>query len=239
MDTNLAFEESSFFFPSFPSLEGKKIGVFYSGGMDSQVVSATLLKKGYDITLITVNNGAIKDINTPRKAAEYLYNLDCEGKVLDHVFLSSFSIFQNMVIRKLSEDIAKYGKDYSCVGCKLGMLAVAIFYAKSKGINVFLDGFVKAQNFYPEQTNAYISFVNRICKENEIEHYSPIYELSDKEQVKKIAITLGVPARSIDSSCLFEERPLQVSEEEVDDYLKNKESSVKEHIRLLCDLQNK
>jgi predicted subunit of tRNA(5-methylaminomethyl-2-thiouridylate) methyltransferase len=84
MDSTLAFEDSSIFFPSFPCLEGKKIGVFYSGGMDSQVVSAALLRKGYDITLITVNNGAMKDISTPRKAAEYLYNLDCEGKVIDN-----------------------------------------------------------------------------------------------------------------------------------------------------------
>lgn len=213
-----------------PNLQDKNIGVMYSGGMDSSVVAALLLKKGYDITLITVDNGAFKHPELAKDAATNLHKLEYKGKILDHIYLSSFDVFQEMTIRKLSEDIEKYGKDYSCVGCKLGMMAATIAYSKANNINVLMDGFVKAQEFYPEQTNTYISFIDNLCSENKIEHLSPIYSLSDKEQIKKLAINLNIPPRSIDSICLFEERPLEVNEKEVQDYVQSKESYIKTYI---------
>lgn len=213
-----------------PSLKGKKIGVLYSGGMDSSVVTGILLKKGYDITLITIDNGALKHVEIAKIAAKFLFDLSYNGKILDHIYLSSFDLFQEMVIRKLTEDIVKYGKDYSCAGCKLGMMAVAIAYSKSHGIDVIVDGFVKAQKFYPEQTTAYITFIDKLCKEYQIEHYSPIYNISTKQQVKQLAISLNIPPRSIDGICLFEERPLQVDEQEVHDYLQSKEYYIRNYI---------
>jgi PP-loop superfamily ATP-utilizing enzyme len=140
---------------NIPDLRNKNIAVMFSGGMDSMVVSALLLKKGYDICLMTVDNSAFDDVNIARRNLCCLDTIN-GGKIKDHIFLSSTAIFREMVIRRLSADISKFKKDYTCAGCKLGMLAVVIAYAKTHNIDIIVDGFVKAQSFYPEQTKGYL-----------------------------------------------------------------------------------
>lgn len=144
----------------FPKLDGKNLGLFYSGGLDSQTLAALLLKKGHDLTLITVDNGANVHTDITKTATDYLNGLEAPGKIKAHATLSAYTLFQEIAIRRTTEDVVKYGADYTCIGCKLSMLAAAIAYSKENGINVLLDGFVKAQEFYPEQTKAYIDFVD-------------------------------------------------------------------------------
>ncbi|MEH0019582.1 MAG: 7-cyano-7-deazaguanine synthase [Desulfobacter sp.] len=217
---------------SFPQLEGKKIGLFYSGGLDSQTVAAALLKKGYDITLITIDNGASVNEKIIETAVYYLSKLNYSGKIKEHVMLSSFGLFQALAIRQTANDIKNFGIDYTCLGCKLSMLAVSIVYARENNIETLLDGFVRAQEFYPEQTNAYIEFIDLMCKENGIDHHSPIYTLDDKETVKSLAVMLGVPPRSLDSSCLFEERPIPVDEKKIEAYLQSKKRFIEDYIEM-------
>ncbi len=221
---------------NFPKLEAKKIGLFYSGGLDSQTVAAALLNMGYDITLITIDNGAQTNKDIANTAVNYLAALKTPGKITNHAHLSAQALYRDIAIRKLPEDIKKYGVDYSCLGCKISMLAVAIVYAKEQGIDALLDGFVKAQAFYPEQTNAYINFVDSMCSDYGIEHHSPLYALNDKEKVKFLAVTLGVPTRSLDCNCLFEERAMEVNEADVSDYLQRKKEDVESYIAMHSNL---
>jgi 7-cyano-7-deazaguanine synthase in queuosine biosynthesis len=221
---------------SFPNLDGKKIGLFYSGGLDSQTVAAALLKKGHDVTLITVDNGAYINQDITETAVGYLTKLDVPGKIVNHVTLSSYVLFQEMAIRKIPEDVKTYGVDYTCLGCKLAMLAVAIVHSKTQGITALLDGFVKAQETYPEQTPPFMDYMNRLCLSNGIEHHSPIYNFNSKEKVKYLAVALGVPPRSLDGSCLFEERPIKVDEAAIADYVQRKDKHVKAYISMHAGL---
>ena len=78
-----------------------------------------------------------------------------------------------------------------------------------------------------------------MCTDYGIEHYSPLYSLNDKEKVKFLASTLGVPIRSLDSSCLFEERPLQVKEEHVADYVNRKREHIDTYIAMSANLASR
>jgi hypothetical protein len=82
----------------------------------------------------------------------------------------------------------------------------------------------------------YLEITNKLYKEYGITHYSPIYELDDKEKVKQIAISLGLPPRSMDPSCLFEERALDVVDDEVKEYLNGKIQMCKDYIQFLVNL---
>lgn len=229
-------KEITEYLDSFPNLEGKKIGLFYSGGLDSQTVAAALLKKGNNITLITIDNGANINQDITKTAVGYLSKLDTQGKISAHVTLSSYALFQEMAIRKISEDVKIYGVDYTCLGCKLAMLAVAIVHSKAQGITALLDGFVKAQETYPEQTPPFMNYMKNLCTSHGIEHHSPLYAFNSKEKVKYLAVALGVPPRSLDSSCLFEERPIKVDEAAIADYVQRKDKHVTAYIKMHASL---
>jgi len=216
-------------------LQNKNIGVLFSGGLDSSVVSALLLTKGYEITLITINNGAMKNVEISKSSTFFLEKIG-KGKIKEHVFLPSDYLFREIGVRKAVEDIMDFKKDYSCVGCKLAMLAVTIAYCKKYNISVLVDGFIKAQDFYPEQTQAYIEATHQLCKDYDISLHSPIYCIESKDQVKQLAQQLNIPAKSFDATCLFEERPIRAKEEDIKNYIQKKLPEIRKHISFLLRL---
>lgn len=216
--------------------QDKNIGVLFSGGLDSTTVTGLLLSRDCIVTLITVDNGALSNIKIAREQAK---NLAClgRGKIKEHVFLDSSFLFREIAIRSLVGDILKYKKDYVCVGCKLSMLCVAIAYAKNNGINVLVDGSTKSQDFYPEQTKSYVQATHKLCKENDITLLRPLYELNSKDEIKKLALLLGLYPRSVDAVCLFEERQVESKEDEIENYIENRIQCIKEYINFLCKVE--
>lgn len=181
----------------------KGIVVLYSGGLDSTLVSAMLARKGYDLHLLTFDNGMSYGLDVSRIHVDELRELFPDVEI-NHQIRRSAGLFKKMSILPIEEDFRNYnGINMACLGCKTAMFAHAIIYARTHGINLLADGFNDRQKDYPEQKRVVKQEIAEWLRRYGIEYTNPIYDGNDKRVIKAKLFDIGVLPKSIEGACML------------------------------------
>ncbi|MEA2081195.1 MAG: 7-cyano-7-deazaguanine synthase [Elusimicrobiota bacterium] len=199
----------------------KRIAVLFSGGVDSVAAALYYVKKGYEVHLLTFDNGAESGLEKSGKKAdelklEYPDNVKWEAR-------DSRELFRKLAIRDMERDVRKYG-NLICCGCKMAMLAEALIYCRKNKIRILADGFRKEQKYYPEQTRAYMDIAAEIAGDFGVKYEHPVYDMS-LVRVKKFIESAGISAVPSQASCLFAFN--RVSNDMIGEYTALKAKAVK------------
>lgn len=204
------------------------VAVLFSGGIDSTAVAVHLLQEGRETHLITFDNGAEKWLELAEYKAGFIRKRFpglCTWELLD-----SASLFHDLAIAPMVEDVGKYGKggNLVCCGCKLAMLCEAIVYCRKNGIGEIADGFQKGQDYYPEQTPDYIVPADRFARSYGIRYIHPFWDHPELKQ-EKITLAAAVPPSPIQPWCIFGCNPI-LEKECIHPYVESKLPAMKSYV---------
>lgn len=140
----------------------EKVLLFFSGGNDSTLSACKLANQGYDVQLITFDNGceeAIENIRNRATILERLFEKSNIGSIHNLGVFQSASEFMAMRYKSanmpFSTIISKYGdlnqNQLNCLNCRSAMYVVGIVVAKELGIKRIAEGARKTQMFALEQ----------------------------------------------------------------------------------------
>lgn len=153
----------------------KKVLLFFSGGNDSTLSACKLARAGYDVYLITFDNGCeegLENIKNRATVLEKLFAYSSFGKIHNLGIFPSAPEF--MALRYHSNNMSvssilnKYGNlnqnQINCLNCRSSMYVIGAVVAKEMGINNIADGARKTQMFALEQEellNGYKKFLSK------------------------------------------------------------------------------
>lgn len=195
--------------------------VMYSGGLDSFLTAIELIHSGYNVKLISFNNGSMIGIDRVFGQAKRLINVYGEARV-EHVGVYPVTAYKSRLSEHIKysspvELINKYPNipyyQLECLCCHTAMYISAIAYCKSHGITTLAEGARISQGFIvevPEMLEVYTS----ICNKHGIKLELPVLNIpSDEERALELShynfipktfepqCTLGLPLRSKLSQC--------------------------------------
>lgn len=172
----------------------KKVLLFFSGGNDSTLCACKLASQGYDVQLITFDNGCEEGIENIRNRAtilEKIFSNSNIGKVHNLGVFQSASEFMNMRYQSanipFSEMIRKYGdlnlNQINCLNCRSGMYVVGTVVAKKLGIHYIAEGARKTQMFALEQKEI-LKKLGSLVKKYDIELLLPVFDYDSDYDVE-------------------------------------------------------
>lgn len=173
----------------------EKVLLFFSGGNDSTLSACKLASAGYDVYLITFDNGCEEGLENIRNRAtnlEKIFENTTLGKMHNLGVFPSASEF--MALRyhssnmSLSSIMHKYGdlnqNQINCLNCRSSMYVVGAVVAKEIGIKNIADGARKTQMFALEQEellDGYKSFLSKYG----IALLLPVFEYATDKDVEQ------------------------------------------------------
>lgn len=195
--------------------------LLFSGGRDSSLACVELAKKGYDLHLLTFDNGAVMNldqVNYRYKELERLF----PNRVKHNLLLPSYGLFKEIALIKLEEDFSKYNTNLICLGCKLAMHVLSLAYCLRNDIHTVADGYTEYQREYMEQMPEAIEETKKLHAEFGVEYLNPVYEIKDVNEVKRSLLAAGLSTRSMEGTCLFGDTFSVPSTEKLIGYMKEK-----------------
>lgn len=211
----------------------EKVLLFFSGGNDSTLSALRLANQGYDVELITFDNGSEEGIEYIRNRATVLENLTKNsefGKIHNlGVFQSigSYRIIRGKTLNMSFKEMAeKYGNlnqnQLNCLYCRSAMYIEGIIVAKALGIKHIAEGARKTQMFAIEQQKLLEGY-NRVLNNYDMDLMLPVFdEKTDYEvETELYRTSYNFFERVYEAKCWLGfpmNRPL--TEEEIDGYSK-------------------
>ena len=182
----------------------RSVAVLFSGGIDSSLAVAKLAANGHGVSLLTCDNGCLRDIERSRDRYDELRK-KFSPNVLDHAILSSKAMFREIALKDIEKDILGYGTNLACMGCKLARHAEATVYLLRNGIDTLADGCVSYQSNWPEQIPEVIEHLKDFHRTYGQRYITPVYEMKGVEEVIQELSDFGLSTMSFEGSCVFED----------------------------------
>lgn len=172
----------------------EKVLLFFSGGNDSTLSACRLVTQGYDVELITFDNGCEEGIENIRNRATILEKLtqnSKKGKVHNLGVFQSVSEFMSMrhqtVNIPFNEIVEKYGNlnqnQLNCLSCRSAMYIVGVAVAKELGIKHIAEGARKTQMFALEQKELLDGY-RRVLERYDMNLLLPVFEYDNDYEVE-------------------------------------------------------
>ena len=172
----------------------EKVLLFFSGGNDSTLSACKLASRGYDVHLITFDNGCEEGIENVRNRAtilERLFENSTVGKVRNLGVFQSVSEFMalrhenaNMPFSKIVSCYGDFNQNQlNCLNCRSAMYVVGVVVATELGISHIAEGARKTQLFALEQEElleGYRSLLNQY----DIDLLLPVYDYESDYEVE-------------------------------------------------------
>lgn len=169
--------------------DSKTALVMYSGGLDSFLTTIKLIYCGYDVRLISFDNGST--IGMERVFFEAQKLIDTYGeKRVKHVGVYSIwgwkhRLSEHFKYSNPSKLMSKYPNipyyQLECLCCHTAMYVYAIAYCKSHNISVLAEGARVSQGFIVEVPKMLDVYKN-ICTKNNIELLLPVLDIPDDNE---------------------------------------------------------
>lgn len=165
----------------------KEVVLLYSGGRDSMLSAVRLVRDGYNVHIITCQNGHIENIENARYSAQKL-----EDKYPGRIFVepmiditATMYDYLNFFARNKS-----IGIDLSqciCLSCRSAMLAGAIIYCKQNDVYMIATG-DKDVDLYLFNCSKLKEAFTKLLEEFNIEFIHPVeYVCSNHERIVELS----------------------------------------------------
>ncbi len=190
------------------TMSRKKTLLMLSGGRDSFLSACKMIKAGYDIDLVTYDNGCISAIENVSTVVKRLS--ECFGKQRIHSYTIQpiaieFNRLRNTVENKEIVDICKeypylLVAQTNCLACHTAMYLHAIAQCLVSGIDTITEGAREQQGFFvalPEMKERY----ETLCRKYGIELMLPVYDLQSDVERKNELGQFGFTPKSYEPQC--------------------------------------
>jgi tRNA-specific 2-thiouridylase len=174
-----------------------RYAVAMSGGVDSSTVAATLLKDGHSVIGITmdIHEHSSKAVDSARHI--------CELLGIDHFALDVKKEFKRMVMDVFADYYSRGLTPNPCAICNRDIKMSLLFdYAKSLGVSKLATGHYAHMSVdsgvvslkeavNPKKDQSY--FLALVPRRNLVDIVFPLGRITDKEETRRIAKSLGLP----------------------------------------------
>lgn len=212
---------------------GKNAIILFSGGIDSTLTAIKFLEMGYNVNLITYNNGSIQNIDKVKWKIIELIEKYGSDKIF-HQYISLSGYFKKYVLDVLTKDIIEYNTNFVCLGCRLLMHLYTMKLAMKWSITIVADGSNQYQYNFIEQNPLIIKQIQKVYKNQKINYIAPIYYIKSKKEVKEQLIIYTFMPKSVEGNCLFE--GIDYTDDDIKNgllYMKNKLDKINMKINTL------
>ncbi|MFP7754819.1 hypothetical protein ACLG6S_09220 [Thermodesulfobacteriota bacterium B35] len=217
-------------------MERQEVAVLYSGGRDSLSIYALaatgldpLLGRPERIHLLHMLNGMGRfpafpatRLETATKILAAQAPAGAKPPETEYVELDCGRLFQGLWLDHYEELMPRFdGKNLVCVACKLAMHARAVIYCVRHRVPVLTAGYTLRQDYYPEQTPAFMERIAAMADRFGIATRFPVYEAFDSEDVTRHLLEdLGLPSTGGgERKCLFCQTKTTARPEQIGRYL--------------------
>lgn len=199
----------------------KEVLVLFSGGKDSFLATLLMLEKGYNVSLVTYENGCVLKGENALETANRIKGKYGSMRVNILNTKRTEAIFREFIYsfynKKPSEILKEYGEvpisQFNCLACRLSMYVYSIILAKKMNINIVVDGARKSQLFAIEQAKLLRRFEIFFNKFN-LEIKFPLKDFEDDFELKNELLIRGFVPKTIEPQCLL---GIPVSNNGIDD----------------------
>ncbi len=227
----------------------KDVLLLFSGGKDSFLCACKLLNNGYNIYLVTYENGFGLKSENVNNGVERLINKFGLDRVknlgtfnISGIFRNYFLPFFNLSTSKINE---LYGditySQFNCLICRTSMYIYSIALCKKYNINYICEGARISQGFAIEQ-KIMIDEFKALVESYSIDLITPMLDFDNDWKLKNELIISGFVPKTLEPQCLlgvpldFEELPKEVLDATIKLYktyvLPKVDENVKELIKL-------
>ena len=184
--------------------------VLFSGGKDSFYLTLLMLEKGYNVKLVTYENGCGLKSENAIETAKRIQEKYGDDKVeilgvfkTDAICRVFFILFYN---NKMSEFLKEYGEttisQFNCLSCRLSMYVMSIILSNKMNIKLIVDGARKIQLFAIEQDALLERFKSFFEKYN-MEIDFPLKDFKDDFELKNQLLIRGFVPKTLEPQCLL------------------------------------
>ncbi len=206
IDKKSLFEDVSFEFHDknkdigFDKIKAEAI-VLFSGGVDSKTSSSIFAKNHRDkkIVLTTYSHGCTFNMEKSSLSAKELMKI--HPNIIKHLIIPiPRPLFKFAILDNIEEWRKKYGASRLCLACLFLNLCFSIYlHKKYFDGNIIISGLRYGSNQLPNT----VSFFKEFSKNYSIDYLTPLFEISSKDDVKKIAIKEGLTPEGNQGLCLL------------------------------------
>lgn len=184
--------------------------ILFSGGKDSFLSTLKAIDQGYEVNIVTFDNGQelkSKNVIKEAKRIQKKYGSDKVEiigiKKTDSIFRELICSFYNYDIQFIKE---KFGNitisQFNCLACRLSMYILSIIICKKENIKLVVDGARKSQLFAIEQETMINEF-KKLFKNFDIEILFPLLDEEDDFSIKNQILAHGFVPKTNESQCLL------------------------------------
>lgn len=217
-------------------MQRQELAILYSGGRDSLSLYALAavgkraeIPRPRRIHLLHMLNGMGRFPTFPRDrfvVAEKILTDQLPAPEAPpaavYVELDTGRLFQGLWLDRYEELMPRYaGKNLVCVACKLAMHARGVLYCVEQLIPSLLVGYARRQDYFPEQTPAFMERMVGFSRRFGVTTRFPLYdELDDEDTVRHLLEDFGLPSTGGgERKCLFCQTLTTATEREISKYL--------------------
>jgi len=188
----------------------RQVLVLFSGGKDSFLSTCRLLNEGFDVTLVTYENGCgLKSENVSHgvnriiekygKTRVKFLGIKNTSGIWREFFLPYFNL-------KPSEIISKFGEvttsQFNCTTCRMAMYILSVVICEKLNISTIAEGARRDQGFIIEQDEMLERFRNFLSKFG-IELLLPVQNLTSDWLLKNEMLISGFVPKTLEPQCLI------------------------------------
>lgn len=184
--------------------------VLFSGGKDSFYLTLLMLEKGYNVKLVTYENGCGLKSENAIETAKRIQEKYGDDKVeilgvfkTEAIWREFLNLFYN---KKMSEILKEYGEttisQFNCLSCRLSMYVMSIILSNKMNIKLIVDGARKIQLFAIERDALLERFKSFFEKYN-MEIDFPLKDFKDDFELKNQLLIRGFVPKTLEPQCLL------------------------------------
>ncbi len=216
-------------------MERQELAVLYSGGRDSLAIYALAavgrhptIRRPRRVHMLHMLNGMGRFPDFPRErlsvAQRIIEAQNPSSSVAEPVYveLDMGRLFQGLWLDWYEDLMPKYGgKNLVCVACKLAMHARGVIYCVEHLVPVLSAGYAKRQDYYPEQTAAFMDRISEFSRSFGVTTTFPLYDDFESEEVARHLLEeFGLPSTGGgERKCLFCQTKTTAGQDEIGAYL--------------------
>ena len=195
--------------------------LLFSGGRDSSLAAVRLIDMGYEIHLLTFDNGAIEGIaRSNLRLAEFSEKI--KRKIITRKIINCKDLFKKIALFDIEKDFDYFKTNLVCMGCKMAMHTISLNYCIKNDIKVIADGYTYYQREWPEQMPKAIEEIRKFHSKYGIQYISPVYDIISKENAKEKLALHKLSVDSLEGKCIFGGTFSNPVETDVVEYIKAK-----------------